>query len=196
MAIPGTLTLEPYSYNPSWTPTAECAVDIPGEEIVLKDPPGTTLPGGGAVQITELIDAAYGEAEDEATASLIASSLWGAVDGFKEVYLNDQSIPNSDEAQQRAQGVLAKVIQIPSTLTLDTDVYGVQPGQLQPFQETEMGLNLQLEINQVGFELQKDTVLYHVQCSNQEVLDLPEMLKRVLGRAARPRRLAPIGIGE
>lgn len=180
MAIPGILSNEAFSYDIGFTPTAECAIDIPGKQVVLKDPPKTTLPDGGFIQITQLVTSAYGQATNTDLADQISGYLLGAFAGIRESQIKDESIATSDEAQTRAEGELKLQSTVPINFNFSTEQFGFEPGQYEQVTYAAAGVDAILQVNEVGFSIQNGKVLYSIADSTVTKEPPGEFIRRAL----------------
>lgn len=195
MAIPGRLETEQFSYETGWTQTKQAAIDIEGRQVVLKDPPKTTLPKGGYIEINQIIEAAYGQATNEDKAAQIAAALLGATDGIRELVEKDESIGTSDEAQQRATGKVAEVSKDQIGCRFQTDQYGFEPGQIQEIIDADMSIDVMLFLGNLAFDIQNAVggaakIKYTVQLGAFPNVTPGALIRRALARG--PGERAPI----
>lgn len=207
MPIPGTLTMEVYNPGIADDPptivnhiTAECAVDIQNREVILKLPPKDTMPGGGKIRITQVLNYAYGTATDAGTQSIFQSAFLGATDGIRELFIKDETIPSSTECTARAESELAKVVGIPFELSFKTDYPGFKPLQVLHFTDSATSVSVYLLISEVSLTIEstKGTVsriVYDVKASSYPKETLVQLLARTTRRALRPKGRALIRVG-
>lgn len=195
MAIPGRLTLEALASD--GVIVREAAVDAANGNVLLRDAPSATLPPGGILRITQLVDRAYGEAEDAAVIAQIAEAFFGLTDGRIEVAVIDESIPTSENAQARADSEIA--IQATGDLKVKffSNEEGWAPGQRLPFVWSSQSIDYTLFVNTVEIASRGGVDLrYGISCGLREDLAAGILAGRVAGSTANPRRPVPVRVVE
>lgn len=204
MPIPGVLVLEPFNRStvdethPEGVITEEAAFDLPGL-VILRDPPATSMPGGGEIRIKQKIASPRATADDAGLQALIANALSGSVSGIRELVVNDDSIETPEQAQQRADSELVTQTTWPIDLSFDTYSSGVEPGERCHLSHSATGVDHDTEIIDITsrIDTQADSptgVIHSVQCATLPPMTMDRILAGMLRKIVRPPKRAPVKV--
>jgi len=194
--IPGLLDLEIFDKE-TGVIVAEAAVDIDNKVVILRDQPADTIPNGGSISITQIIEFAVGQATDPLTASIIQSGEIGG-DGIYEHLVQDESITTKFRADLFAASELANLIQFEREWSFDTTNEGFEPGQIQRFVSSQAGIDVEGVVRSVQLKIEanngvEDRITAKVNVATQ-VIDQMEFLDLLYRRVFRPSKEPPIKI--
>lgn len=204
MPVPGVLVLEPFDRStvdethPEGVITEEAAFDLPGL-VILRDPPATSMPGGGEIRIKQKIASPRATANDAGLQALIANALSGSVSGIRELVVNDDSIETPEQAQQRAESELTTQVVWPVDLSFDTYSPGVDTGQRCHLTHVATGVDHDTEIvditSRIDAEADSPTgVIHTVQCATLPPVTMEKIVSGLIRKLARPPKRAPVKV--
>lgn len=192
MPIPGILTTEAFDYSAEFEQTKEAAYDIKGKQVVLKDPPKDTIPDGGSIKITQIVDFAYGFAFDAGLEGQLQAAFGLPV--RKEVLVKNEQIDSSFDAQAEAEQNVAKLNAPNITASFKTLEHGIQIGHIIRLVDTTTSVDIMLQVSSINISLKTnavDGIEYTIGLSRLEPITLQSLLSKIMKRS-RSKTVAPI----
>lgn len=199
MAIPGILSLQQLDTVDPSNITADAAIDGANSTLILKDPPSSTIPGGGTLTIELLMVRAIAAATDEFLVKDLGNALGVSQPIYKEVLITDESLTEISECATRAQAELAKRnVQIVSC-QFETRIPGWEAHQVFIFNDSLSGTSATLTVQSVETTLEvstgtSDIFSYSVQASVVLQENIASVIQRTLSHSLRPSKAALVKI--